>query len=132
MLKSLNLTKKERKMSKGYDWSQPVMSLLHKLQEADVQIISVNDGYDYENVVGDSKLAVRKDAADMITAVDESWVRVQYKDEFATLFIVLGNDANEILADYSYQPSSELEGIIESVSEAFYEQWEDVPCPTVG
>lgn len=119
-------------MSKGYDWSQPVMSLLHKLQEADVQIISVNDGYDYENVVGDSKLAVRKDAADMITAVDESWVRVQYKDEFATLFIVLGNDANEILADYSYQPSSELEGIIESVSEAFYEQWEDVPCPTVG
>ena len=119
-------------MTKGYDWTQPVMSLLHKLQKSDVHIISVNDGGGYEDVVGDSKLAMRKDAADMITAVDESWVRVQYKDEFATLFIVLGNDASEILADYSYKPNSELEGIIESVSSSFCEQWEDVPCPTGG
>lgn len=108
------------------DWTQPVMSLLHKLQKADVQIISVNDGDEYENVSGNSKLAIRKDAADMITGVDESWVRVQYKDEFATLYIVLGNDANEILADYTYKPNGELEGILESVSNKFYEQWEDV------
>ena len=67
-----------------------------------------------------------------IRLVDEAWVRVQYKDEFATLFIVLGNDASEILADYSYKPNSELEGIIETVSSAFCEQWEDVPVPTVG
>ena len=113
-------------MSKCYDWTQPVMSLLNKLQEADVQIIGVNDGDEYETISGNTKLAIRKDAADMITAVDESWVRVQYKDEFATLYIVLGNDANEILADYRYKPNSELEGILESVSSAFYEQWEDV------
>ena len=113
-------------MSKCYDWTQPVMSLLNKLQEADVQIIGVNDGDEYETISGNTKLSIRKDAADMITAVDESWVRVQYKDEFASLYIVLGNDANEILADYSYKPNSELEGIIESVSSAFYEQWEDV------
>ena len=119
-------------MSKSYDWTQPVMSLLNKLQKSDVQIISVNDGDEYEDVVGDTKLAIRKDAADMITAVDEAWVRVQYKDEFATLFIVLGNDASEILADYSYKPNSEIEDILESVSSAFCEQWEDVPCPTVG
>ena len=118
-------------MSKCYDWTQPVMSLLNKLQEADVQIIGVNDGEGYETVSGDTKLAIRKDAADVITAVDESWVRVQYKDEFATLYIVLGNDANEILADYSYKPNSELEGIIESVNSAFYEQWEDVKVKSV-
>ena len=118
-------------MSKRYDWTQPVMSLLNKLQEADVQIIGVNDGDEYETVSGDTKLAIRKDAADVITAVDESWVRVQYKDEFATLYIVLGNDANEILADYSYKPNSELEGIIESVNSAFYEQWEDVKVKSV-
>jgi hypothetical protein len=116
---------------KNYDWTQPVMSLLHKLQKADVQIISVNDGEEYENVSGDTKLAARKDAADMITSVDESWVRVQYKDDIATLFIVLGNNTSEILADYSFTPGSKLEEILESVSEAFYEQWEDVPCPMV-
>ena len=119
-------------MSKSYDWSYPVMSLLHKLQKADVQIISVNDGGGYENVVGDSNLAIRKNAADMITAVDESWVRVKSKDAFATLYIVLGNDASEILADYSYTSGTKLEGILERVSSAFYEQWEDIPCPTVG
>lgn len=116
---------------KTYDWSYPVMSLLHKLQKADVQIISVNDGGGYENVVGDSNLAIRKNAADMITAVDESWVRVKSKDAFATLYIVLGNDTNEILADYTFTSGSKLEEILESVSEAFYEQWEDVPCPMV-
>ena len=119
-------------MTKDYDWTQPVMSLLHKLQKADVQIISVNDGNEYEDVVGDSKLASRKYAADMITSVDESWVRVKSKDAFATLYIVLGNDASEILADYSYTSGTKLEGILERVSSAFYEQWEDVPCPTVG
>jgi hypothetical protein len=116
---------------KTYDWTQPVMSLLHKLQKADVKIIAVNDGDEYENVVGDTNLAARKDAADRITAVDESWVRVQHKDDFATLYIVLGNDTNEILADYGFTPGSKLQAIIEGVSEAFYEQWEDVPCPMV-
>ena len=116
---------------KRYDWTQPVMSLLHKLQKADVKIIAVNDGDEYDEVVGDTNLAARKDAADMITAVDEAWVRVQHQDDFATLYIVLGNDTNEILADYTFTSGSKLEAIIEGVSEAFYEQWEDVPCPMV-
>jgi hypothetical protein len=116
---------------KRYDWSQPVMSLLHKLQKAGVQIVSVNDGEGYEKVSGNTKLATRKDAADMITAVDEAWVRIQHQDDFATLFIVLGNNTNEILADYSFPPHTQLEEILEGVSEAFYEQWEDVPCPMV-
>jgi hypothetical protein len=116
---------------KRYDWTQPVMSLLHKLQKADVKIIAVNDGEEYENVSGDTNLAIRKDAADMITAVDESWVRVQHQDDSATLYIVLGNDTNEILADYGFTPGSKLEEILESVSNAFHEQWEDVPCPMV-
>jgi hypothetical protein len=116
---------------KRYDWTQPVMSLLSKLQEADVKIIAVNDGDEYESVSGDTKLAIRKDAADMIIAVDEAWVRVQYRDDVATLYIVLGNDTSEILADYSYKPNSKLEGILESVSNAFHEQWEDVACPMI-
>ena len=116
---------------KRYDWTQPVMSLLHKLQEADIQIIAVNDGDEYDEVVGDTNLAARKDAADMITAVDEAWVRVKHKDDFASLYLVLGNDTNEILADYSYPLNTELEEILHNVSSAFYEQWEDVPCPMV-
>ena len=116
---------------KPYDWTAPVMSLLSKLQKADVKILSVNDGDEYENVVDDSNLAVRKDATDMITSVDESLVRVQYEDGFATLCIVLGNDTSEILADYSFTPGSKLEEILENASEAFCEQWENVPCPMV-
>lgn len=121
---------------KTYDWTQPVMSLLHKLQKADVQIVGVAIVDDYENdgwqkVIGDNNLAIRKAATDIITSVDESWVTVQYKDDFSTLYIVLGNDTNEILADYGISPGSKLDEILESVSEAFYEQWEDVPCPMV-
>ena len=132
----LSHTLNETKMTqKRYDWSQPVMSLLHKLQKAGVQIVGVAIGDDdedgFEDVVGDNNLAIRKDAANMITAVDEAWVRVQHQDDFATLFIVLGNNTNELLADYSFPPHTQLEEILEGVSEAFYEQWEDVPCPMV-
>lgn len=116
---------------KHYDWTKPVMSLLHKLQKADVKIVSVNDGDGYEDVVGDTNLAVRKDAANKITAVDESWVQIRHKNDSATLYIVLGNNTSEILADYTYIPNSKLETIIENVSEEFYEQWEDVPCPMI-
>jgi hypothetical protein len=120
---------------KTYDWTQPVMSLLHKLQENDVQIIAVNDGEGYEKVSGNTKLATRKDAANMITAVDESWVRVKHKDDnndyIAVLYIVLGNETSEILADYAFTPGTKMEGILESVSNDFYEQWEDVPCPVI-
>lgn len=116
---------------KRKDWTQPVMSLLHKLQEKDVQILAVNDGEGYENVSGATKLATRKDAAEMIVAVDEAWVKVKHQDDFATLYIVLGNETSEILADYGFTPDTKLEGILESVSNAFYEQWEDVPCPVI-
>jgi Icc-related predicted phosphoesterase len=104
-----------------------VLSLLHKFQQRGFVLRSVYDGEE-TCFLGDaeSKLGSRKDAADVICSVDESWVRIQnLSGDRATLFIVLGNDDSEILCDYS-SSSKELMQEIEVIAEEFYQQWEKV------
>lgn len=104
-----------------------VLSLLHKFQQRDFSLRYIFDGEE-EHYVGNAKtnLDIRKDAADIICSVDQSWVRVQNNQgSTATLFIVLGNDDSEILCDYS-SSSKELMQEIEVIAEEFYQQWEKV------
>jgi Icc-related predicted phosphoesterase len=103
-----------------------VLSLLYKFQQHGFVLRSVYDGEE-TYFLGDveSKLRARKDAADVICSVDESWVRMQnLSGDRATLFIVLGNDDSEILCDYSSR--KELLQEIEVIAEEFYQQWEKV------
>lgn len=102
------------------DYTKPVMSLLHKLQKRGVDITHVYDGEEWTFVNGN-----RKDAADVILSVDQSLVRIKQQEEVAKLIIVLGNEPSEILCDY-YTEGSNLETILEEVSDEFYTQWEKV------
>ena len=106
------------------DYTKSVMSLLHKFQKEGVKIVEVFDGESTEKVTGDNNLQIRKNATEIITSVDTSIVRVEYKGSSATLIITLGNDESEILADYHGDQSSELWEIIERIEEEFCDQWE--------
>lgn len=107
------------------DYTKPVMSLLNKLQKKGCEIVSVHDGEEWVKCDGNN-LNCRKDATDAILSVDESLVKIKYNDEVAKLIIVLGNEPSEILCDYSYKEGSNLETILEEVSDEFYTQWEKV------
>ena len=106
------------------DYTKSVMSLLYKFQAEGVKIVEVFDGENWEKVTGDNNLQIRKNATEIITSLDTCSVRLKYKGSGASLFIVLGNEESEILADYQVDPSSELGKIIERIEEKFYCQWE--------
>jgi hypothetical protein len=108
------------------DYTKPVMSLLSKLQKENVAITHVFEGEEWERVQPGSDLKVRKDATEIITSVDESYVHVKHDGVTARLMIVLGNDASEILADWSVKVNTTLDQILDKVSEEFYQQWEKV------
>jgi hypothetical protein len=106
------------------NYEKPVSSLLHKFQKAKFSVVSVYDGgEEYHFDQQKTKLQVRKDAVDAICAVDDSWVRMRdCEGRGISLYVVLGNDFDEIVCDYSCSPqiSSQVDGIVEE----FQVQWE--------
>ena len=108
------------------DWSVPVSSLINKLQKNGYKIYGVNDSKDMVKIdQNHSNLVARKKAVDVIDSVDESiLVVIKDKNTFG-LFIVLGNDPEELVADYS--SNDDLERIVDE----FISCWEGKKCPTI-
>lgn len=114
----------------SYDWSIPVRSLLHKFQMAGFNISNVHDGVEMIQI--DQKLSetkIRHSAADTIVSVDESFVYINKDGMNARLFIVLGNEPEEIVADYNYNP--QLEKLLEETIDKYTLQWEGKKCPMI-
>jgi hypothetical protein len=104
------------------DWSAPVASLLNKLQMNGYKIFSV------DNVIIDQNLSVntaRKKAVKEIVSVDDSAVALIKDKKTFAVYIVLGNEPNEIVADYT--DDEDLERVIDE----YIDQWEDKKCTTI-
>lgn len=118
----------------AYDWNPPVMSLLNHLQEDGLRLVAVNDGCEWFHVDDTlSALRQRLFAAEVITSVDESHLVVtdcSFGSATATLFIVLGNEPEELVADIASNSDSLMDEVGGVVS-LFSDYWEGKPCPTV-
>jgi len=103
------------------DWTQPVLDLLHCLQGQQITLTSVDDGEEsmllLDAAPGDQALC----AVDAICSVDASWLRVMQGQATGTLFIVLGNEPDELVADYGCTPS--LEPVLEQAIEQHRTLW---------
>ena len=122
------------KLIMACDWNPPVMSLLNHLQKDGLRLHAVNDGckwYYIDDTL--STLRQRLFTADVITSVDESHLVVtdcSFIIPTATLFIVLGNEPEELVADIASNSDSLMDRIDDVVS-LFSNSWEGKPCPTV-
>lgn len=116
-------------MEMRYDWSQPVSSLLFKVQKAGIKLIFVNDGEETTKLEGNN-IAQRKEAVDVITSVDISSFNVEYNGIRGSVLIVLGDSPEDIVNDYSSN-SNELMELLESVVDSYTNQWEGKKCPKV-
>lgn len=65
---------------------------------------------------GEEDIPVKNEteALDAIFAVDMSWLHVKVDNTVGYLFIVLGNDPEEVVADYTINLESSLASIFES------------------
>ena len=115
----------------AYDWSVPVKSLLGRFQEAGFILSAVHDGEEMIKIDQNlSKTKVRHSATETIVSVDESFVYINKDGMRARLFIVLGNEPEELVADYNYNPK--LEELLEETIDKFSTQWEGVKCPMIA
>ena len=114
------------------DWTLPVRTLIHQLQNHDFDILSVNDGDEDVPITSISgSLAERQEATDVITAVDESSLRIGRGGKLrATIYIVLGNEPDELVADYGAN-TEEMMPFIEEAVEAHRNMWEGKKCPVM-
>ena len=132
-MSTLNLTTNHTHALMTYlDWTVPVRTLIHQLQNYDFDILSVNDGEEDIPIISNSgSRAERIEAAEAIVAVDESWLRIGREGKLrGTIYIVLGNEPDELVADYSAN-TEDMMPLIEAAVEAHRDMWEGVKCPVM-
>jgi hypothetical protein len=103
--------------------AEAVSSLLSKFQKNTFRILGVSDGEEFEKINAGSDLSERKQAVGIICSVDESQVYLLGDGgENCRLFIVLGNENHEIVADYS--STRHLFPVVDKIIDEFVSQWE--------
>jgi hypothetical protein len=108
----------------SYNWAIPVNSLLNILQKDGYTIVAASDGEKWTKFTQDTKLSVRKWATDILTCSDIGYVNVEKDGKKFPLFIVLGNEPEELVADGTY--NEELEVTLHK----YIAMWEGKKCPT--
>jgi hypothetical protein len=114
-----------------YDWQRPVRSLLRHLMANDIEPISVDDGEETVQLTSPSLSPRREEALEIITSVDESRLNVMHDGQAGWLLIILGNEPEELVADYCPANSTTLSQLLELATTAYSQQWEGKPCPRI-
>ena len=108
------------------DWKPVVRSIAKCLQEEGFALDHVDDGEEVNAILGTSTKDQRESTAELVCAVDESTLFITKDGKRSWLFIVLGNQPEETIADYSASGES-----IDRACDRFSEIWEDRRCPIV-
>jgi hypothetical protein len=108
----------------SYNWAIPVNSLLNTLQKDGYTIVAASDGVEWTKFVQTTKLSVRRAATDILTSGDIGYVNVEKDGKNFSMFIVLGNEPEELVADYT--SNDELEATLDK----YIAMWEGKKCPT--
>lgn len=105
------------------------MTLLHQLQRQDFTLVTIDDGMKLHRIdPALSSARQRAAAAEVITAVDQATLSVRKDDKSGWLLLVLGNDADEIPADWSTRLP--LASSIDAAVNAYQAIWEGKAVPT--
>lgn len=100
--------------NKPVDWVSVVQSLIDHLRASGCTMLYAVDG---ERERSDT------DLAECVCSCDEGWLIVDHRGAQFTLWIVLGNEPFEIVADYSVARTVDKE-VVDSF-DAILEQWSE-------
>lgn len=114
------------------DWTPVVRSFLVLLAQADVTLVSVDDGGDegHQPLPQDPASAL-EEAVDAITAVDNATLRITKNGTLAALWFALDGEPAEILVDWSVPKDSPLPEIINRAVHEHTIAWDGKPVPRV-
>lgn len=130
------------------DWKPVVRSLVARLMKNNIIPTAVYDGAYTTRIAQTSMHSMAVEVAEAACAVDECSLRCIFHDKdvelHGSLLLVFGNDPDELVADYSWQPNpgalvrgygypkdSPLELGLNAAIEEFEDEWQGKPCPRV-
>jgi len=90
--------------------------LISRFDREGFRIVGVDDG-------GEFHRASNTDPIEVIMSVDESTLSIKKDGEVLGLFIVLGNEPHELVADYSARPS-EAQTLMDQIISNHADHWE--------
>ena len=101
------------------DWKRVVKDFLRIAENHGLTIVGVNNG---DGMIKTLNIA---SAAEEASACDEAWVYFDAPDgKRLVAFLVLGNNPEETVCDYSVHP------IMDAATEQFSKKWEGKKVPT--
>jgi hypothetical protein len=104
------------------NWLPVLGSLLSTLQKAGFVLLETDNGEDRTTLTGTPRQRRQKAKAEL-NATDESHLYVAWQGRKLWLFIVLGNEPCETVADYTCHEE------LDKVLEAWSDSWEGKACP---
>jgi len=102
---------------------------VNHLQRAGYVLRYADNGEERDHLAHLEPSKAKKLAVENLTACDEGWLRLAKGEERYTLFLVLGNEPFELVADYTYR--SDIPDAMDSILSAWSDKWENRKCPTV-
>lgn len=109
-----------------YNWSPIVASWLLHMQERGFKCVIVNNGGDNE------KIWQLHEAIEHATACDEAYLTfIDSSEDTFWAFVVLGNDPNELVSDYSIRDTESGKAFARAIEE-WSDSMEGTPCPHEG
>jgi hypothetical protein len=116
------------------DFTPVITSLVEHLLEQDIVPYCMHDGEERIELPAADHSELAVEAAAVATSVDTSRLNCYWHDRgtrhTCSLLLVLGNDPDEVVADYYLSSGAEdLERQLEYALENFSETWSGRPCP---
>lgn len=99
-------------------------SLLKTIQDHGFELSGVDDGDGNATQLKGTPREQRQRAKEIIDSVDESHLYVTKDEKTFWIFIVLGNDPEETVADYTSNAG------LDKAFDEFANKWAGKPCPT--
>lgn len=112
------------------NWEPVIGSFVHTLVKDGWKVRSASDFEDRVVFTGGESLAdVTRKVKEVCTGVDESSITFRKGDLGITSYIILGNEPEEIVADWGYK-NDESDAEFTKSWKKFTAKWEDKKCPT--
>lgn len=123
-MRHINHTKPITHMKKILNWSPVVESFAKAIVAGGFEIKGALDG---ESAMKENPTA--HEAAEWVCSCDEGGIKFTKDGNRVTALIVLGNDPDEIVADWRYN-NDETEKEFDKLWSTWMETWVDKECPT--
>lgn len=112
------------------NWKPVALSLLQHLEAHELMPTVVNNGDERIDTWSADPDDRRQEIVEELCAVDQARLSCESGSYLANLWLVLGNEPEELVADWNCTSDPAFEQRVINALDAFEDQWSGISCPT--